>query len=174
MKTVNFLIVFIAVMIFSFVAEAGNARRPNYASDQTQIVGDNAVSVEVDTSGNLHVKSTNVTQDSTGATYVNLRKTLTSVTAISGDFVTTPKAIVPAGATGKKARVYSIRIQSAAAEVFTVTELSGFTTIPTAAGVPSVWDFGKTGLLQTTAATEITLVSADTSSAQCVTEYSYE
>lgn len=59
MRTVNFLIVFVAVMIFSIVSEAGNARRPTYAADQTAIVGiDNGRSVDVDSTYDaLNVKT---------------------------------------------------------------------------------------------------------------------
>jgi hypothetical protein len=76
MKTVSFLIVFIAVMIFSFVAEAGNARRPTYAADQTAIVDtDNGRSADVDSTYDaLTVK----TAGGDSMTYANADETVIS------------------------------------------------------------------------------------------------
>jgi len=49
MKTVNFLIMFVFLLGVMSISEAGNARRPTFAADQTAIVDtDNGRSADVD------------------------------------------------------------------------------------------------------------------------------
>ena len=105
---------------------------------------------------------------------MNPMKSSTSVLCTNGDYITAGKNIVASAGGALKNRVYKITVLSLAAEVFTLTELAGFVTINTAAGVPVVFDFGPNGLLQTTAATAINATSADATSAQMVVVYSTE
>ena len=109
-----------------------------------------------------------------GKVYVSQTHASPSVLCTTGDAITTGIDILPSAGGALKNRIYKITVLTLAAEVITVTELSGFTTINTAAGIPVVFDFGEEGLVQTTAATAINFTSADASSVQIVTIYSAE
>lgn len=122
------------------------------------------------TSGDISTINVN----SIGAVYTTQYYANPSVLCTNGDAVTTGINIVASAGGALKNRVYSITVTTAAAEVITVTELSGFTKIYTAAGVPQKIDFGPNGLLQTTAATAINATSADASLCQFVVVYSAE
>ena len=111
--------------------------------------------------------------DSNGALYVNPYQETTIAAGAVGDAQAGLTLLAASGGTSKN-RVYKITFMDAAAEVHTITELSGFTKVYTQAGGSTVIDFGPNGLLQTTANTAITTTSADGSATQVVVLYSVE
>ncbi len=110
--------------------------------------------------------------DANGAVYVNQYQSAVSIQCAQGD-MQGGVDIVTAGAGGVKHRVYKIIVNDAAAEVHTITDMD-IDVIYTSAGGVTVIDFGPAGMKQTTAATAITITSADASATQVTVIYSLD